>query len=324
MREGTFATGERYRRPDYLDDLTPGNPLLTSDDSLRETSDVSSPGVQFAGPVLRQVVPIILAAVIFLLLAVGMRDFLGFTNELKLGEGVVLQLRLADILIGLTIYLKTSVDFAIFMGRLMERYPGWLNRIAIETGTAVGNAVGTVIVLIIWLAFKEVDILLALMILFASMVLFELAYAGLEHFANWQGEEGVRAFLYNALERPLAAIVRVQQPFLSKILPDLGQKFRGVEGLGWGGLLRFSFTIPFILGMDDFAGYVPLFSIVNIYGFAVGVFLAHAMLNIFLFLSPRITIAVVRNEVISFLGSLAFVGLALFGLWEVVRIVLLG
>lgn len=315
---------EEHRRPDFLDrDLTPG-------DSFHET-----PGVQLTGPLLRQVVPIILAGVIFLLLAVGLGDLLGVLEELGLGEigeirgigetgGEFGGLRVRDVLIGLTIYLKTAVDFAIFIGRLMERYPGWLNRIAIETGTAVGNAVGTVIVLIIWLAFKEVDILLAGMIFLASLVLFELAYAGLEHFANWQGEEGVLGFLYNLLDRPLEIIIRIQGPVMRRILPGLGQTFRGVEGLGWGGLLRFSFTIPFILGMDDFAGYVPLFSIVNVYGFAVGVLLAHALLNIFLFLSPKMTIAVVRNEVVSFLGSVAFVGLALFGFWEIGRILLLG
>ena len=36
---------------------------------------------------------------------------------------------LGDILIGLTIYLKTSIDFAVYIGRLMAKYPGWKNRV---------------------------------------------------------------------------------------------------------------------------------------------------------------------------------------------------
>ena len=50
-------------------------------------------------------------------------------------EPIVPVLRLSDILIGMTIYLKTSIDFAIFIGRLMQQYPGWKNRILIEIGT---------------------------------------------------------------------------------------------------------------------------------------------------------------------------------------------
>ncbi|HSW47782.1 MAG TPA: hypothetical protein VLG67_01765, partial [Candidatus Saccharimonadales bacterium] len=39
-------------------------------------------------------------------------------------ENIYLKIQLSDILIGLTIYLKTSVDFAIFIGNLMSGYKG--------------------------------------------------------------------------------------------------------------------------------------------------------------------------------------------------------
>jgi hypothetical protein len=87
----------------------------------------------------------------------------------------------------------------------------------------------------------------------------------------------------------------------------------------WG-LFLFSFSIPFILGLDDFAGYVPLFNIVNVLGFGIGVFAGHMILNIFLFLSPSRTIALVKNAYISFAGSVAFVLLAVWGLFEVIKI----
>lgn len=80
-----------------------------------------------------------------------------------------------DVLIGLTIYLKTSIDFAIFIGHLMRTHPGWKKRIAIECGTAFGNALGTFVILAVWSFFKEVDWLLALMVAIASLVLFRLA-----------------------------------------------------------------------------------------------------------------------------------------------------
>lgn len=81
-------------------------------------------------------------------------------------------------------------------------------------------------------------------------------------------------------------------------------------------------SVPFILGLDDFAGYVPLFNVVNVYGFAIGVIVSHTILNIALFLSPTKTIEVVKNEVVSFLGALAFIGLGIYGIVETIKIVL--
>ena len=78
--------------------------------------------------------------------------------------------------------------------------------------------------------------------------------------------------------------------------------------------------MPFVLGLDDFAGYVPLFNVINVYGFAIGVLSAHTILNIALFLSPTRTISAVKNEFVAFAGAMAFIGLAIYGLWETVHL----
>lgn len=222
------------------------------------------------------------------------------------------KIRSIDIIIGATIYLKTSIDFAIFMGRLMAANPGWRSRVAIEIGTAAGNAMGTILIISLWVVFRHVDILLALMVFLASLVLFELAHGSLEHVTNEKLAKPLHAFL--------DVIKRATDPILSRIMPDLGAKLRGQSGLSWGKLLTFSAGVPFILGLDDFAGYVPLFNVVNVYGFAIGVIGAHTILNIFLFLSPRRTIEAVKNQWISFLGTLAFIGLGFYGIAETLRI----
>ena len=67
---------------------------------------------------------------------------------------IISLLRISDVLVGVTIYLKTSIDFAIFIGRLMEKYAGWKNRVAIEIGTAFGNIAGTLAILILWNLFR--------------------------------------------------------------------------------------------------------------------------------------------------------------------------
>lgn len=269
---------------------------------------------------LQQIIPLLLTGVILGALIVFLYVYINLLNTLPTREKVLLEIRPMDVFVGITIYLKTAIDFAIFMGRLMGTNPGWRNRIAIEIGTAVGNAAGTLVVIALWVMFKEVEWLLALMVFIASLVLFELAHGGLEHFANWEGKGGIKRFIYLTLHHFLHTANKIAHPILSRIMPDLGEKLKGKGGLTWTALVAFSFSVPFILGLDDFAGYVPLFNVVNVFGFSVGVFLAHTILNIGLFISPEKTITAVKNEYVSFLGTLAFVGLAFYGFFEVVKI----
>ena len=233
---------------------------------------------------------------------------------------ILRKIHLSDILIGMTIYLKTSVDFAIFIGNLMTRYHTWKYRIAIEIGTAVGNALGTAVVLFIWNIFREVEIVLAIMIVIASFVLLKLAEEGLEHIKeysttlpNWLNQSS-RTF-----EHLLKNFNKLGQPVLKFVIPNLSLKPK--KGLTFLGLLGFSFTVPFILGLDDFAGYVPLFNIVNVLGFSIGVLVGHMILNILLFISPVKTVKIVKNPYIAFGGSIIFVGLAVLGFYEVWKMI---
>lgn len=265
-----------------------------------------------------QLIPIILTVVIFGGLSLILYLQILFLNTLS-KQDIALHLRWTDVLVGLTIYLKTSVDFAIFIGNLMVAYPGWKGRIAIEIGTALGNAVGTLIILAIWNFFREVEWLLALMILIASLVLFRLAEDGLEHAKVDMDKYRVwfRNFLFH-FDKNLGKLNDQANRILKYIVPHASMKPR--TGLTFAGLFAASFTIPFILGLDDFAGYVPLFSIVNVFGFAIGVFAGHMILNMALFISPHKTVKAVKQPVISFLGSLVFVGLAIWGFYEVLKI----
>ncbi len=271
---------------------------------------------------LSQFIPIALTGVV-------MAGFLGLLhgaivifNLIPSSEKIHLEIRWVDILVGSTIYLKTSIDFAIFIGRMMAANPGWRNRIALEIGTAAGNTIGTIAIIGLWVTLKHVDLLLALMVFIASLVLFELAHGSLEHFANWQGQGGMKRILFYLMHGLLDRVKKIIDPLLRRVMPDLGSAMKGKSSLPWPQLLIFSASVPFILGLDDFAGYVPLFTVVNVYGFAIGVIASHTLLNIALFLSPKKTIIVVKNEVVSFLGALAFIGLGVYGLFETFRIVL--
>jgi hypothetical protein len=176
--------------------------------------------------------------------------------------------------------------------------------------------------LTIWFFFKEISWLLALMIFVASLVLFKLAQDGLEHVHDSEKEgqkvSPVLLFLTTKIESFLKIIMKFASPIISRILPNL--KAENNKTLTFWGLVRASFIIPFILGLDDFAGYVPLFSVVNVFGFGIGVFFGHCLLNILLFISPEKTIKIVKNPIISFVGSIIFILLAVYGLWEVGKI----
>lgn len=271
---------------------------------------------------LSQIVPLALTIVILGILVALVHASLLLFNQIPGTIPIILMFRPQDILVGATIYLKTEIDFAILIGRLMSQYPGWRNRVALEIGSALGNAAGTILVIGVWVILKHVDILLALMVLVAALVLFELAHSGLEYFSNWEGAGGVKKGVFLLLHKGLDTIGVVVSPVLSRIVPDLGARLRGKEGLSWKGLAKFSTEIPFILGLDDFAGYVPLFSVINVYGFAAGVLGAHTLLNICLFLSPQRTINTVKNEYVAVAGTVAFIGLAVYGIVEAVKILL--
>jgi hypothetical protein len=272
-------------------------------------------------PTLAQFVPLLLTVVILAILLAVLHASLFIFNQIPGTIPILMVIRPQDVVIGATIYLKTEIDFAILIGRLMDLYPGWRNRVALEVGSAVGNAGGTILIIGLWVILKHVDLLLALMVIIASLVLFELAHSGLDYLTNWESAGGIKKWLYTILNTFLDITGNIINPLLSRIIPDLGASLRGKEGLNWTRLMGFATEIPFILGLDDFAGYVPLFNVVNVYGFAAGVIGAHTILNICLFLSPKRTIDIVKNEYISFAGTLAFIGLGMYGLIEAGKII---
>lgn len=235
-------------------------------------------------------------------------------------ETIVAHLRWTDILVGLTIYLKTSIDFAIFIGRLMSKFPGWKNRIMIEIGSSLGNILGTLAILLIWDVFREVKFLMAIMIIIAAFVLLRLAEEGFEHMKDESGRFKINFWGFEAAtEKALHIINLAVAPVLSKLIPETRVDESKVKN--FRGLFLLAFSVPFILGLDDFAGYIPLFNVVNVFGFATGVFFGHMLLLLALFINPRFTIKAVKHPVISFFGSLAFIALALWGFYEAAHLI---
>ncbi|MDB4992446.1 MAG: hypothetical protein JWL75_691 [Parcubacteria group bacterium] len=266
----------------------------------------------------QQVLPIVLTLVVCAALIGLVYLQISLLNRFST-EDISLRVTIADILIGMTVYLKTSIDFALFIGNLMHTNGGWKNRISIELGTALGNALGTMAVLALWTFFREIDWLLAIMIVLAALVLFKLAESGLDH-AKHTDRQYPAFFRYavKVVEIFLHHVNWFTAPILRYILPEISMNAGKRNGF-WA-LFAFAVVVPFMLGLDDFAGYVPLFSLVNVLGFSIGAFIAHAFLNILLYISPQKTIQAVKNPLISFIGSIAFVGLGAWGIFEALHL----
>jgi hypothetical protein len=156
------------------------------------------------------------------------------------------------------------------------------------------------------------------MIIVASLVLLRLAEDTLDH---GRSRRPALARITGWIEQFLQAVNAVTAPLLSRIVPS--QSLKVEHKKTFLALLAMAFTVPFILGLDDFAGYVPLFNVVNVFGFSVGVFIGHMILNVALYISPSRTITLVRNPVIAIIGSVAFVGLAGWGLFEAFKLLFL-
>lgn len=264
-----------------------------------------------------QVIPLLLTVVAFLGLTAILYTAIYLLNLFPIKEKIIPQIRISDILVGLTIYLKTSIDFGIFIGNLMRKNPGWKKRVSIEFGTAAGNAFGTLFVLFIWYFLKEAPILLMIMIILASMVLLRMAEESLEEFLHKGSFIRFHSSI-SLLNEQIRTINNFTKPVLGKIMPSMSMT--GVKEMSFISLLFFSFTIPFILGLDDFAGYVPLFSVINVFSFSIGVFLGHMILNIGLFTAPKKTTELVENSIVLLIGGAAFVVIAFWGFYEVAKI----
>ncbi|HTL39826.1 MAG TPA: hypothetical protein VL306_03380 [Methylomirabilota bacterium] len=267
---------------------------------------------------LTQILPLALTGVIFAGLSLVLFIMVKLTNHFVPGSDILINWHVSDILFGMLVYLKTSVDFAIFIGNLIRNNPGYKSRIAVEMSTALANALGTILILVLWTFFKELDWLLGIMVFIASLALARMAQDGLEHARKESVKlSGLHHFV-TITEIILSKINQVFGPVLNRIIPKTS--LSNIPKLSFWSLFAFAFTVPFILGLDNFAGYVPLFSVVKVFGFSIGVFLGHMILNILLYLSPSKTIKVVVNPIISLMGSLVFVGLAVYGFVESIKI----
>ncbi len=267
-----------------------------------------------------KIIPVLLSFFIFFILTTLLYGVLLILDSLNLQFPIILDFRKREVIFGILIFLKTAIDFAIFIGNLMHTNPGWKKKIAIAIGTSIGNAFGTFLILTIWTLLKEVPLLMIISILLSSIILFKLSEESFELFLKQKKSFIKIRMPVNLLQNQLDLVNNLFRPLLKFFVPDLN--LTRTKKLSFINLITFSFTIPFILGINDFAGYIPVFGYVNVFGFTLGVMLGHMFLTIGLFLVPKVTVKIVKHPIVLIGGGLAFLAIGLFGFYEVVRITL--
>lgn len=269
---------------------------------------------------IEKIIPVILTVLTFFVLSTLLYGVLLILDSLHLQYPIILDFRKRELLFGILIFLKTAIDFAIFMGNLMHTNPGWKKKIAIAFGTSIGNAFGTFLILTVWTLFKEIPALMVISILLSNVILLKLSEESFELFLKQK-----RSFIkirmpVNLLQNQLDFVNNLFRPILRFFVPDLN--LTRTKKLSFINLIVFSFTIPFILGINDFAGYIPLFEYVNVFGFTLGVMLGHMFLTIGLFALPKKTVDIVKHPIVLIGGGLAFLSIGIFGFYEAFKILL--
>ena len=269
---------------------------------------------------IEQVFPILLTFLTFLVLSTLLYGLLLILDSLHLGGPIILDFRRREVLFGIIVYLKTAIDFAIFIGNLMHTNPGWKKRIAIELGTAIGNGLGTFLILILWTVFKAIPLLMIVMIFIAAVILLRMAQESFEEFLKQRQSFIKLKMPVSLLQDQLNFVNKIFRPILRFFVPNLN--LTKTKKLSFVNLVVFSFTIPFVLGLDDFAGYIPLFTLINVFGFSIGILLGHMLLTIGLFAFPKKTVEIVKHPIVLIGGGIAFIGLGIYGFYESIVILL--
>ena len=131
----------------------------------------------------------------------------------KLGLNLSTDFDFKLVALGMTIYLKTAVDYAIFVSRLMNNNRGLMPRIAMNAGTSLGAFVGVTSVFILWAFFNQIPALMFIMLILAGCVLFELGEGSEEHYSE----------LPEKIKKPVRTFFNVLSPIYKRViffLPD--------------------------------------------------------------------------------------------------------
>jgi hypothetical protein len=256
------------------------------------------------GKLLNQLLPVSICLIFYVFFVWSSKFFIAEWINPQLAEKVLLQFRWKDVLVGFFLYFVTAIDYALVVGRMQVSNPGSKARVIMNIFTVLGCYVGVSLVLFLWGFAKEVFWLIIPILIFAGSVMIKLAHEGLEYFENSRQ-------IPSLLSKITAMIVDLFH-YISRVftfwIPEIAKP--STNAMSMSSLAKWSFVLPFIIGLDDLIGYMGAMTIYNVFGLLVGIYFADILIDILVFVSPTLTKKVVESAVLSFIATYAFLYLA--------------
>lgn len=262
-----------------------------------------------------QMVPVVICAVLYIFFISSSVVFIKLLINPASAEKILIELHLKDFLVGFFLYFVTAVDYALIVGRMQRANKGLAARLVMNFFTCFGCFMGVSLVLFLWGFAKEVDWLIISLLIFAGSVMVKLSFEGLEYFED-------APTIWAPLRKVTVKIVNIFHKLTEGLtfwIPELASP--NVEKLPLGKLALWSGILPFIIGLDDFVGYMGAMTIYNVFSLLVGIYLADIVIDILIFISPVLTKKLVESPILSLLATYAFLYLMYKSYHEAIVIV---
>lgn len=209
-----------------------------------------------------------------------------------------------DFFVGFLLYFVTAIDYALIIGRMQTANPGNKARLIMNVFTCLGCFVGVTLILFLWGFAKEVSLIILPLLIFAGAVMVKLAYEGRSYY---QQSPKINNIVKNLTTATLNVLYYPTRVF-SFWLPELGSP--NVQKMTIAHLAKWSFLLPFIIGLDDFIGYMGAMTLYNTFSLIAGIYFADIVIDILIFFSPKFTSKMVESPYLSLFASYAFLYLA--------------
>lgn len=230
-------------------------------------------------------------------------------------EKVASEFKWFDILIGFFLYFVTAIDYALIVGRMQIYNPGSKPRVIMNIATVIGCYAGVTLVLFLWGYAKEITWLIIPILIFAGSVMIKLAHEGADYFKNSKSIPKIFTAITINFVKYLYLLTRV----FTFWMPEIAKP--SVKPMSEFELAKWSFLLPFIIGLDDLIGYMGAMTIYNVFGLLIGIYFADIFIDILIFVSPKWTKKIVENSILSIIATFAFIFLAYKSYSEAINLI---
>lgn len=256
------------------------------------------------GKLLNQLLPVAICAFFYIFFIISSKFFITDLINPSLTEKVLLRFSFVDVFVGFFLYFVTAIDYALIIGRMQISNPGSKARVVMNVATVLGCYVGVTLVLFIWGFAKEVFWLITPILIFAGSVMVKLAYEGMEYFEH---SKQIPRFI-SKITVIFVTILHYLTRGFTFWMPEMGKP--DVRPMTVVDLAKWSFFLPFLIGLDDLIGYMGAMTIYNVFGLLIGIYFADIFIDILIFVSPKFTKKIVESALLSFIATFAFLFLA--------------